>query len=113
MWQARAVCATLPVEQSDPMFFPKDGDYTAGQALCDQCPVRQECLQYAIDNRLTDGLFGGLTPEDRKPLTPTDAPHGTATRWYAGCRCEECVTAKRAYTRTQMRRWRAQKEVTQ
>ncbi len=107
MWQARAVCATLPTRDSDALLFPKDGDYTAGKALCAGCPVREQCLDYAIKNRISDGMFGGLTPEERKPLTPAQPDHGTYNRWSAGCRCDDCVDAKRTYTRRQMRRWRA------
>lgn len=106
MWQARAVCAKLSTRDSDRVMFPKDGDYTAGKALCEQCPVRQECLTYAIDERITDGLWGGHTPDERKPLMPTER-HGTTWRWSQGCRCDECVEAKRAYSRASNRRWRA------
>jgi WhiB family redox-sensing transcriptional regulator len=34
--------------------------------VCGQCPVRIDCLKYALDNRITVGLYGGLLPEDRE-----------------------------------------------
>jgi WhiB family redox-sensing transcriptional regulator len=30
--------------------------------------VRSQCLDYAIDNRLTDGIFGGTTEAERRQL---------------------------------------------
>ena len=35
------------------------------KALCRTCPVRLECLEYADDNRLQEGIWGGLTPTER------------------------------------------------
>ena len=33
-----------------------------------QCPVRQPCLDYAITNRITHGIWGGLTERERRAL---------------------------------------------
>jgi hypothetical protein len=35
------------------------------RALCMTCPVRDECLDYALDTGETEGIWGGLTPEER------------------------------------------------
>lgn len=35
------------------------------KALCLRCPVRAECLQYADDNDEREGIWGGLTPQER------------------------------------------------
>jgi predicted unusual protein kinase regulating ubiquinone biosynthesis (AarF/ABC1/UbiB family) len=32
------------------------------------CPVRQPCLDYAISNRITNGIWGGLTERERRTL---------------------------------------------
>lgn len=35
------------------------------KAICDGCPVRPECLEFAQSNELNYGIWGGTTPEDR------------------------------------------------
>ncbi len=37
-------------------------------AICEACPVRTPCLQLALDNDERWGIFGGLTPSQRKRL---------------------------------------------
>lgn len=44
------------------------GDYAAGRAICKGCPVRPECLEHALRVPETEGLWGGLTPPERKRL---------------------------------------------
>jgi WhiB family transcriptional regulator, redox-sensing transcriptional regulator len=34
--------------------------------VCERCPVREPCLQYAIDNEITFGVWGGLTERQRR-----------------------------------------------
>jgi hypothetical protein len=36
--------------------------------VCAACPVRQPCLDYAITNRISDGIWGGLTERERRAL---------------------------------------------
>lgn len=33
--------------------------------LCAGCPVQTECAQFALDNRIRYGIFGGLTERQR------------------------------------------------
>jgi hypothetical protein len=51
------------------VFFPERGE-SAGPArqVCATCPVRQPCLDYAISNRITHGIWGGLTERERRAL---------------------------------------------
>ena len=61
-WRARGACAS-----ADPdLFFPA---YASGlslrqerraKAVCARCPVREECLQYALDSAQPVGVWGGL-----------------------------------------------------
>ena len=34
--------------------------------LCDGCAVRDDCRDYALDTRQSDGIWGGMTPEERR-----------------------------------------------
>lgn len=67
-WQEQALCA-----QVDPdLWFPGVFEFDRTPYLiCDACPVRQECLQDAIDTGdVYFGIRGGLSPANRKALLP-------------------------------------------
>jgi WhiB family redox-sensing transcriptional regulator len=34
--------------------------------ICAGCPVREECLRYALDHDERHGILGGLTPGERR-----------------------------------------------
>lgn len=40
----------------------------AAKALCADCPLKAECLQVALETKRNVGIWGGLTPEERKAL---------------------------------------------
>ena len=67
-YQAR--CA----DQDPDLFFPVGtGGPAARQALrakavCAQCPVRSECLAWAIDTHQPHGVWGGLDEQERERL---------------------------------------------
>ena len=64
-WRELAACRGADLN----LFFPERGE-TAGPArqVCAACPVRQACLDYAITNRITHGIWGGLTERERRAL---------------------------------------------
>ena len=64
-WRELAACRGTDLE----VFFPERGE-SAGPArqVCAACPVRQPCLDYAITNRITHGIWGGLTERERRAL---------------------------------------------
>lgn len=71
MWEG-AVCATDDPE----LWFPeKGGSPSVAKLLCADCPLRERCLDYAIENRLDYGIWGGLTVKERRPLRRSI--HGT------------------------------------
>jgi WhiB family transcriptional regulator, redox-sensing transcriptional regulator len=73
-WQAEAVCAELPEDEADALFFPRRGESTkAARALCSGCPVRADCLEYAIANREQFGIWGGTSERERRKLRRTTA----------------------------------------
>lgn len=52
-------------------FYPDPSMSRAeGQAICEECPVRLECLAYALATRERYGVWGGMTPSQRKKLAP-------------------------------------------
>jgi len=34
------------------------------QAICDQCPHKKDCADFAINNNITDGVWGGFSPHE-------------------------------------------------
>ena len=64
-WRELAACRSTDLG----LFFPERGE-SAGPArqVCAACPVRQPCLDYAITNRITHGIWGGLTERERRAL---------------------------------------------
>jgi WhiB family redox-sensing transcriptional regulator len=69
-WRSNAVCRDTDPE----LFFPVG---TTGQALlqlskaketCDQCTVKVECLQFAIDTNQDSGVWGGTSEDERRAI---------------------------------------------
>lgn len=73
-WQDRAACRDV----GDPeLFFPPTGPPSQRVfQLCDPCPVRVECLDYALSAESPDranvgnrhGIWGGTTPQERASI---------------------------------------------
>ncbi|MGJ5751555.1 transcription factor WhiB [Streptomyces puniciscabiei] len=69
-WQPRGACHGMDAEDADEIFFPLPREHAAiaeAKELCAACPVRRECLNYALENELKDGIWGGLTEAERRP----------------------------------------------
>lgn len=64
-WQAKAACADL---DTDLFFVGPLEQPTAAKKVCTGCPVRTDCLTYALRTHQDYGVWGGLTPDERKSL---------------------------------------------
>lgn len=66
-WRLEARCLG-----TDPaVFHPNEKDEQAelkAKQVCAPCPVKGPCLEYAITARELDGVWGGLTPLERRRL---------------------------------------------
>jgi WhiB family redox-sensing transcriptional regulator len=50
-------------------FFPSNGlGVEAAQRICEGCPVRIECLEYALLNRIDQGVWGGASERERRRI---------------------------------------------
>ncbi|HET9732020.1 MAG TPA: WhiB family transcriptional regulator [Acidimicrobiales bacterium] len=64
-WQAKAKCRDVHPS----VFFPSDGlGVEAAQRICALCPVRQECLEYALANHIDHGVWGGASERERRRI---------------------------------------------
>lgn len=62
-WPELALCRQMDPE----VFFPLKGDAgTQAKQTCAQCPVRTECLDYAIVADEKHGIWGGLNRAERQ-----------------------------------------------
>ena len=69
-WTASARCRTLDPD----IFFPSDGlGVQRAAAYCAECPVAEQCLEYAMRNNIPHGVFGGLSERARARLRRTRA----------------------------------------
>ena len=64
-WQENALCAT-----TDPSTFfdGSEGGIKSAIRVCNRCPVKVDCLDYALKNGEMTGIWGGKTPEERKQM---------------------------------------------
>ncbi|MFJ8957705.1 WhiB family transcriptional regulator [Streptomyces sp. NPDC102383] len=70
-WHTRGACHGMDVEDADAVFFPLPRDHEAiaeAKELCGWCPVRRDCLDFALENVLKEGIWGGFTEAERRPL---------------------------------------------
>ena len=64
-WRQRGACRGLDPD----IFYPvADEDAARAKAICDICPVREPCLEYALANREHEGVWGGATERERRRL---------------------------------------------
>lgn len=62
-WQAQANCAG-----ADDAMFPQGGSLQYVRRLCTPCPVRAECLAFALEHHIAHGVWGGMTTAERVRL---------------------------------------------
>jgi WhiB family redox-sensing transcriptional regulator len=49
--------------------FPERGETNArAKSYCAKCPVRAECLDYAIDHDIRHGIWGGKSERERRAI---------------------------------------------
>jgi len=56
--------------QTDPeAFFPSKGGSTRdAKRICKGCPVREQCLAWALGENMRFGIWGGLSERERRKL---------------------------------------------
>jgi WhiB family redox-sensing transcriptional regulator len=67
-WRQLAAC-----RHADPgLFFPVSlsgpslDQITRAKAICADCPVRRQCLAFALDTRRCHGVWGGMSEHERR-----------------------------------------------
>ena len=54
---------------SPTIFFPSDGvGVQVAQRICAECPVAEACLEYALEDRVDHGVWGGTSERERRRI---------------------------------------------
>jgi len=65
VWRSKGACQGLDAE----IFYPENEDHAEfALSVCEQCAVRIACLDYALDTREQQGVWGGATARDRRKI---------------------------------------------
>lgn len=64
-WMATGNCNNHPPA----VFFPSDGvGVEIAKKICETCPVAGPCLEYALDQRIDHGVWGGTSERQRRRI---------------------------------------------
>ncbi len=69
-WRELAACRQADAR----LFFPVGttgasiDTLQAAKAVCGRCPVRDACLQFALETKQEDGVWGGTDEDERRRL---------------------------------------------
>ena len=64
-WMAEGNCST----ESPSVFFPSDGvGVEVARRICATCPVKLQCLEYALTNGIDHGVWGGASERERRRI---------------------------------------------
>lgn len=64
-WQRQAACRSAGV---DAFFRTPGGSSAEAGAMCARCPVRAECLEYALEDPSIVGVWGGTSVNERTAM---------------------------------------------
>lgn len=81
-WRHNAICR----EEDPELFFPIGNTGPAllqieeAKAVCRRCPVMEQCLQWALEAGEEEGVWGGLSEDDRRSMRRRAARKRAARR---------------------------------
>lgn len=64
-WMSAGNCRNYPPN----VFFPSDGvGVDRARKICVDCPVLDQCLEYALEQRIEHGVWGGCSERERRRI---------------------------------------------
>ena len=63
-WMQRAACAGMPAD----LFYPAGGNEFEARGGSSLYPITAECLGHAVIDGERHGMWGGLSPKERRPI---------------------------------------------
>lgn len=70
-WEERAACRDLDPSLAYRLFFPAQHRYAElaqARIICATCPVKAECLAFALDTHQDHGIWGGTSERERRGI---------------------------------------------
>ena len=65
VWMRDGNCRAYPPA----VFFPSDGaGVEVARRICETCPVQAQCLEYALEQRVEHGVWGGCSERERRRI---------------------------------------------
>lgn len=69
-WIDDGLCAQIG---DDELWFPaKGGTSRPAKAVCRRCPVREACLEHALDDPSLVGIWGGTSDRERQKIRQSE-----------------------------------------
>ncbi len=76
-WMAEGNCR----EELPSLFFPSDGvGVEVARRVCEGCPVKAPCLEYALANGIDHGVWGGASERERRRIARRRRAEAAAVR---------------------------------
>ena len=69
-WRSQGACLSVDPE----LFFPLSSvgpaakQLSKAKSVCTQCPVRAQCLDFALATRQVHGVWGGTSEDERRRI---------------------------------------------
>jgi WhiB family redox-sensing transcriptional regulator len=88
-WRSAAACRSCDPDLFFPVssFGPAAEQVAKAKEICARCPVRRECLAFALRTGQVHGVWGGLTEQERYLVWR----HGERIDRDAGDRYQDCL----------------------
>lgn len=64
-WEHQARCSE---HDPDLFFVPRVALERRAKTICSRCPVKLDCLAFALDSRMEFGIWGGLNEKERRSM---------------------------------------------
>lgn len=80
-WIARAACGGMATANHDPFYSSSARTERKALEICEGCPVRAECLRFAVDQGEWHGTWGGKTQEQLRRLVIRARGGRSRARW--------------------------------
>ena len=106
-WRELALCRQSDADYWFPETTGNSATHTLAKRICEQCPVIEQCLQFALDNNERYGIWGGKSEHQRARLKSERRSgvrmHGTRGAYLRHLRrgdvpCDACKAAHTEYT---------------
>lgn len=64
-WMSTGLCSDKPPA----LFFPSDGvGVEVAKKICMECPVKDQCREYALEQRIDHGVWGATSERERRRI---------------------------------------------